>query len=105
MRFSRISFVVGLLAAGLLASLPGIAEGIESVIPGDDCTEDCPADTDDGKCGSSCDDCTCCPRALSAVFLPCLEPGTPERIEAASQVIPTRTLPLFSTGVYHPPRA
>lgn len=105
MRFFRFSSFVVLLAAGLLASLPGIAEGIESVIPGDDCTEDCPADSADGKCSSSCDECSCCTRALSAVFLPCSGPGTPGRIEAASHVIPTRTPPVFSKGVYRPPRA
>lgn len=94
-----------LLAVCLLGSLPGIAEGIESVVPGDDCAEDCPTDEAEGECGSSCDDCDCCLQAMSAVFLSSLAPGKQERVGAASCVIPTRTPPVFSKGVYHPPRA
>jgi len=103
-RFFRISCLVVLLVAGLLAALPGVAEGIESVIPGDDCAEECPADAADGKCGSSCDDCTCCTRALSADLLASLKPDRPGGIEAASHVLPTHTPPVFSNGIYHPPR-
>ena len=104
-RFSRISLLVVLLAAGLLAAQPGIAEEIESVIPGDDCVEDCSGDTADGGCGTSCDECTCCARILAAVFLPCPGPGKPGRLESASTTIPTRKPLALPEGVYHPPRA
>jgi hypothetical protein len=91
--------------ATLLGALPGIAEGIERAVPGDDCTEDCPADTADGECGNACDQCTCCPRAMSAVFLPNPGLGTPGLFETASPAILTRVPLALPEGVYHPPRA
>jgi hypothetical protein len=104
-RLTRISLLVALLVAALLLALPGIAEGIERVVPGDDCTEDCPADAADGKCGTSCDQCTCCARTPSAVIQPYPRLGAPAFFETAAPAISTQTPLVLPEGVYHPPRA
>ena len=97
--------LAALVLFGVLAALPGIAEGIEATSPSEDCSEPCPADSSDGKCSTSCDECECCARAPSAVFLSLHGPGKPTRIETADAARPV-CLPLVLTkGVYHPPRA
>ena len=104
-RLSRVSLLVILLAAGQLVALPGIAEGIETALPGDDCDDDCPADGDDGKCGTSCDQCTCCARSVIAVLLPSAATRTPGRVTNASPILATRTALVLPESVYRPPRA
>lgn len=94
-----------LLAAGLLVVLPGVAEGIEALMPIDDCADCCPEETNEGECGSFCDECCCCASTPSAVFLPGLQPGPPARIEPASSPITTEAPPGLPDSVYHPPRA
>ena len=104
-RSPRVRLLVVLLSAGLLAALPGVAETIERLPPGDDCTEDCPADAADGKCGTSCDQCACCARTMSAVLVPYPKLGSPWLLAAASPTVPIRTPLALPEGVYHPPRA
>ena len=105
MKSSRVSLLVVFLVTGLLVALPGIAEGVERMIPGDDCTDDCPADSADGKCGTSCDECTCCARTMIAVFKPYPSVGAPGQLDTASSSIPARVRLILTQGVYHPPRA
>lgn len=105
MKTRRGSLLVVVVVAGLLVALPGLAETVESMMPGDDCTDDCPADDADGKCGSSCDECTCCARTLAAVLLPSIGPGSPGRIDSDSPTGPVKTPLVLPQGVYHPPRA
>ena len=104
-RSRRPGPVVVLLLIGVLAALPGVAEGIESTAPGDDCSEPCPGDSSDGKCTTSCDECGCCARAPSAVFVPLAGMGRPGRVEIATAAVPIRRPRVLARGVYHPPRA
>jgi len=103
--YLRFRLIVVVLLAVLLASLAGIAEVVEAASPEGDCSEPCPGDSSDGTCPSSCDECTCCPRASSALLLPFVVPSTTRRIEIVAPSIPALRPLVLSKGVFHPPRA
>ena len=105
MTYLRFSFIIVFLLAALVASLVGIAEVVEAASPEGDCSEPCPGDSSDGTCPSSCDECTCCPRASSALLLPFVVPNSTRKIEIVAPSIPALRPLVFSKGVFHPPRA
>ena len=102
---TRPSLVVVFLVAGLLVALPGVAEAVEATSAGRDCSEPCPGDTPDGKCPSSCDECTCCPRAMTSVVVSFAGPVAPRRVETLLFAIPSSVPFELAQGVFHPPRA
>ena len=96
--------MVVVLLAGLVAGLPGVSDAVELAAPVDDCSEPCPGDTSEGQCSSSCDECTCCPRTMAAVFVAYVTPGTPRRIESARAGLPAWHPRVPAIDVFHPPR-
>jgi hypothetical protein len=104
-RSLRFRLIAVFLLGAFLASLAGVADVIEAAGPIEDCSEPCPGDSSDAKCPSSCEECTCCPRASSALLFPFVEPNTARRIESVAPAMPTLHPLALSQGVYHPPRA
>lgn len=92
------------LLVGLLGSMPGVAEVVESLSPTHSCREDCAGDTSDGKCPSSCNECNCCPRAVHVVFVASNSLGPPQLTEAETAATPCPVLCAAAPRVYHPPR-
>ena len=105
MKPTRPSFVAALLLAGLLVALPGVAEVVEALSADCDCSEPCPGDTSDGNCPSSCDECTCCPRALTSVVVSFVGPYAPQSVETLRFGVPSAVPFELAQGVFHPPRA
>jgi hypothetical protein len=101
-RFSPIAL---LLLMGLVLSLPGVAEVVESVAPGGACSEACTGDSEDGKCPSTCDECACCARAMSAAFVQLALTSVSTRVDADPPSTPTVHPRLFAKDLFHPPRA
>lgn len=102
---ARSVVVAVMLLAALPAVLPGVVEAIESASLGGDCSRFCAGDGPDGDCSSSCTDCTCCQRAMSALLTFDPAQGSPAGIDGTFPIAP-ESLPLeIVAGIFHPPRS
>ena len=100
----RCAALLLVLLLSVLAVQPGFAEVIELGAADGDCSEPCPRDSADGNCPSSCTDCQCCARAMSALLSFHAEDGAPALVDEAPSAEPASVPLEVAVGIFHPPR-
>ncbi len=104
--------VTRILRCGLVTALVAFASGATNVVlaamHADECATDCGGDSGPRHCPPNCEQGACAKVTPSLAASPALAVITPlpESFAGEARVaVPAPELPMFTSGVFHPPRA